>query len=69
MRHPVLGIPISRETIYHITVQRPPAGDDETRVTVDGADQPDDTIPLVDDLEGHYVEVSLPMERSQTEKE
>ena len=55
-----------RETVYHITVQRPPAEDGETRVTVDGVDQPDKTIPLVDDHQEHYVEVSLPVGHSQT---
>jgi DNA-binding NtrC family response regulator len=45
-------------------VQRPPAENDETRVTVDGVDQHDNTIPLVDDHQEHYVEVSIPMVRS-----
>ena len=53
-----------RETVYHITVQRPPAENGETRVTVDGVDQPDNTIPLVDDHQEHYVEVSIPVVRS-----
>ena len=56
-----------RETVYHIAVQRPPAEKGETRVTVDGVDQPDNTIPLVDDHQEHYVEVSLPVVRSQTQ--
>ncbi len=56
-----------RETIYHIVVQRPPAGNGETRVTVDGVDQHDDTIPLVDDRQEHHVEVSMPAVLSQTQ--
>jgi len=48
-----------RETVYHITVQQGPAKDGETRVTLDGVDQHDDTIPLVDDHQEHYVEVWL----------
>jgi cellobiose phosphorylase len=57
-----------RETVYHIAVQRQPAENGETRVTVDGADQHDKTIPLVDDHQEHYVEVSIPVVRSQTQK-
>jgi cellobiose phosphorylase len=57
-----------RETVYHIAVQRPPAENYETSVTVDGVDQPDNTIPLVDDHQEHYVEVSIPdVVRSQTQ--
>ncbi|MGA8570846.1 MAG: glucoamylase family protein [Desulfobaccales bacterium] len=48
-----------RETVYHIAVQRAPAEDGETRVTLDGVDQHDNTIPLVDDHQEHYVEVWL----------
>ncbi|MFI5330470.1 MAG: GH36-type glycosyl hydrolase domain-containing protein, partial [Desulfobaccales bacterium] len=53
-----------RETVYHIAVQRLPAGKDSMCVTLDGVDQPDNTIPLVDDRQEHYVEVSIPMVRS-----
>ncbi|MGA2150765.1 MAG: glycosyl hydrolase family 65 protein, partial [Geobacteraceae bacterium] len=56
-----------RETVYHIAVQRQPAENGETRVTVDGVDQHDKTIPLVDDHQEHYVEVSIPVVRSQTQ--
>jgi cellobiose phosphorylase len=56
-----------RETVYHIAVQRQPAGNGETRVTVDGVDQHDKTIPLVDDHQEHYVEVSIPVVGSQTQ--
>jgi cyclic beta-1,2-glucan synthetase len=48
-----------RETVYHIAVQPPPAENVETRVTLDGVDQHDNTIPLVDDHQEHYVEVWL----------
>jgi cellobiose phosphorylase len=57
-----------RETVYHIYVQRPLAENDETRVTVDGVEQPDNTIPLVDDRQEHSVEVSLPMGAPSTEE-
>jgi cellobiose phosphorylase len=50
-----------RETVYHITIKRPPAEDGETRVTVDGVSQPDNTIPLIDDHQEHYVEVNIPV--------
>ena len=56
-----------RETVYHIMVQRSPAENGEAQVIVDGVDQPDNTIPLVDDHQEHYVEVSLPAGRSQTQ--
>ncbi|MGO9621993.1 MAG: GH36-type glycosyl hydrolase domain-containing protein [Desulfobaccales bacterium] len=53
-----------RETVYHIAVQHQPAGNGETRVTVDGVGQHDNTIPLVDDHQEHYVVVSIPAVRS-----
>ena len=49
-----------RETVYHITVLQTPAGNGEMRVTVDGIEQLDKTIPLVDDHEEHWVEVRVP---------
>jgi cyclic beta-1,2-glucan synthetase len=55
-----------RETVYHIAVQRPTAEKGSTHVTVDGVDQHDNIIPLVDDRQEHYVEVS-PLVRSQTQ--
>ena len=55
-----------RETVYHIAVQHPPAAPGETRVTLDGVDQHDKTIPLIDDRQEHFVEVSIPMIQSQT---
>ncbi|MHB8066739.1 MAG: GH36-type glycosyl hydrolase domain-containing protein [Desulfobaccales bacterium] len=53
-----------RETVYHIAVQRLPAENGETQVTVDGVDQHDNAVPLVDDRQEHYVEVSIPVVRS-----
>ena len=50
-----------RETVHHIAVQRRPAEDGGTRVTFDGVHQPDNTIPLLDDRQEHFVEVSIPM--------
>jgi hypothetical protein len=55
-----------RETVYHIIVRRQPAENGETRVTIDGADQPDNTVPLVDDRQEHSVEVHISVVGSQT---
>jgi cyclic beta-1,2-glucan synthetase len=49
------------ETVYHIAVLKTPAGNGEMRVTVDGIEQPDKTIPLVDDHKEHWVEVRMPV--------
>ena len=49
-----------RETVYHLTVRQTAAGHGERRVTVDGVEQPDQAIPLVDDRREHMVEVSVP---------
>jgi cyclic beta-1,2-glucan synthetase len=49
-----------RETVYHLTVRQTAAGHGEQRVTVDGAERLDQTIPLVDDRQEHTVEVSIP---------
>ena len=48
-----------RETVYHIAVTQLPGGDGKTRVTVDGVEQLDPAIPLVDDRREHAVEVSM----------
>jgi cyclic beta-1,2-glucan synthetase len=59
-----------RETVYHITVRCVGAESDRlVRITVDGAvltetsaegaERPQDRIPLVDDRREHYVEVDL----------
>jgi len=53
-----------RETVYHIAVLQTPAGIDGMRVTVDGTERPDQTIPLVDDRKEHQAEVgNSPRER------
>jgi cellobiose phosphorylase len=49
-----------RETVYHIAVQQTGAGNGEPRVTVDGVEQPDQAILLVDDRQEHSVEVRVP---------
>ena len=48
-----------RETVYHITVVQTQGGRGDTRVTVDGVEQEDKTVPLVDDRREHSVEVSI----------
>jgi cellobiose phosphorylase len=54
-----------RETVYHIDVLQSRAGVYESSVTVDGVEQHDKAIPLVDDHQEHSVEVRLPTVRSQ----
>jgi cellobiose phosphorylase len=54
-----------RETLYHITVLQTRSGSGETRVTVDGVEQPDNTIPLIDDRQEHSVEVRIPSEKTE----
>jgi len=48
-----------RETVYHITVLQIHAADNKTGVTVDGVEQPDEAVPLVDDRLEHAVEVRI----------
>ncbi|MBI5576444.1 MAG: cyclic beta 1-2 glucan synthetase [Deltaproteobacteria bacterium] len=48
-----------RETVYDIAVLQQPADVGGTTVTVDGIDQPDKSIPLVDDRRNHSVEVVI----------
>ncbi|MDP2787471.1 MAG: glucoamylase family protein [Pseudomonadota bacterium] len=52
-----------RETVYHITVEQPPAGDEGrvgvTSVMVDGVEQDSQTIPLLDDHREHTVTVMV----------
>ena len=48
-----------RETVYHIAVLQRAGRDGETRVTVDGVEQTDNAIPLVDDHQEHSVEVRI----------
>jgi cellobiose phosphorylase len=49
-----------RETVYHIAVLQLRAGNGEMTVTVDGVEQPDRAISLVDDRREHSVEVRIP---------
>jgi cyclic beta-1,2-glucan synthetase len=48
-----------RETLYHITVLQVSGGNGETRVTVNGVEQQDKAIPLVNDRQEHSVEVKI----------
>jgi cellobiose phosphorylase len=48
-----------RETVYHITVLQDRNGSGDTRVNVDGTEQPDRAITLVDDRQEHSVEVRI----------
>ena len=48
-----------RETVYHIAILRTPAVDGRAGVTVDGIEQTDGVIPLVDDRREHSVEVRM----------
>ena len=50
-----------RETVYHISALQTAAGNGEMRVSVDGIEQPDKTLPLVDDHKEHWVEVRIPV--------
>ena len=48
-----------RETVYHIKVVQTVAENGDMRVTVDGIEQPDKSIPLVDDHKEHWIEVRM----------
>ena len=48
-----------RETVYHITVLQTPAAAGKTGVTVDGVEQQDGAVPLVDDQQEHIIEVRV----------
>jgi cellobiose phosphorylase len=48
-----------RETVYHISVLNTRVGKGEMSVTVDGIEQQDKVIPLVDDHQEHSVEVRI----------
>jgi hypothetical protein len=50
-----------RETVYHIAVLQSLAGNGEMRVSVDGVEQHDQTIPLIDDRKEHWAEVRIPV--------
>lgn len=48
-----------REMVYHITVTQIDARNGKTRVIVDGVEQQNEIIPLLDDRQDHIVEVSV----------
>ena len=48
-----------RETVYHITVLQTQTGNEEMTVAVDGLEQHDKTVALVDDHREHSVEVRI----------
>ena len=48
-----------RETFYHITLRNGRRDLTVKRVVVDGYEQPEKTVPLVDDRNDHYVEVEV----------
>lgn len=49
-----------RETVYEIDVRQQPGGEGRTIVTVDGMEQQDEAIPLVDDRRNRSVEIVVP---------
>ena len=48
-----------RETFYHITLRNSGGGSTVKRVVVDGSEQPEKFVPLVDDRNDHNVEVEV----------
>jgi len=48
-----------RETVYHISVSQTQTGSGEMKVTVDGVEQRDKAVPLIDDRREHSVEVRI----------
>ena len=50
-----------RETLYHITVLQTRSDSGESSVTIDGVEQHDKAISLVDDRKEHTVEVRIPV--------
>ncbi len=48
-----------RETFYHITLKNSGHGKTVSRVVVDGTEQPDKIVPLLDDRNHHNVEVNV----------
>jgi len=54
-----------RETVYHIAVLQTVAANAGMTVTVDGVEQNDKAIPLVDDRQEHQVEVRIPLAQSR----
>ncbi len=50
-----------RETIYHVNVIRPPEGNSQVIVVVDGMKQESKIISLVNDRKEHQVEIQIPL--------
>jgi cyclic beta-1,2-glucan synthetase len=50
-----------QETIYHITILQIPSREKTMSVSVDGIEQHDQCISMVDDRKEHWVEVSIPV--------
>jgi cyclic beta-1,2-glucan synthetase len=48
-----------RETFYHLTVVQTGSGHEVLSVTLDGKEQTDKTVTLVDDQKNHYVEIRI----------
>jgi len=48
-----------RETVYHITLQNNGTGRTVTRILLDGNEQPEKHVPLIDDRNEHNVEVEV----------
>ena len=48
-----------RETVYQITVLQTHGAEDGAKVTVDGVEQPDPVVSLIDDRQPHTVEVRM----------
>ena len=48
-----------RETVYHITVQQSPGHNGEMHVVVDGIPHGEKTVPLVNDLQEHFVQLTF----------
>jgi len=48
-----------RETFYHITVHNRGQGKTVKRLTLDGADQPDQVLPMMDDRHEHIVDAEV----------
>lgn len=55
-----------RETVYHITILQMRGENGEMRVIVDGVEQHDKDIPLIDDHQEHSVEVRIHAEMAQS---
>lgn len=50
-----------RETMYHITIFQTQGDNDDLSITVDGVQNDDKIIPLIDDRQEHFVDVRIPL--------